>query len=451
MQGRRSTRIAAAALALGLLAGAACSGSSPTGGHPSTAATVSRGVDGGPITLTVWDQDVRAAQQAEITKLNRLFKAKYPNVTIRRVARSFVDLKSRLQSSISGGQLPDVVQVNQGWADMGQLVRAGLLRPLDAYARLYGWDRRYPRALLDFNSFSADGSQFGAGSLFGLSQEGELVGVYYNKEKLHSLKIKVPQSFGQFEAALRKAKQGGETPLQFGNLDKFPGIHIWQALQNEFTPPKDLRDLVLGRGDISFDTPENLRAASKLREWVAKGYFARDFDSTAYDDAWKSFTRGQGVFLITGTWLAGDLGPRMGGKVGFFPMPPVNAGASSVATGGEGLAFAITDQSRHPDTAAAYIDMLTNARAERVIVEAGGLPAMSLGTRVPSGGLLHAIVAAWRTISAHDDLVPYLDYATPTFYATITAGVQNLMSGLDTPQRFLHSLQENYSTFQGLR
>jgi raffinose/stachyose/melibiose transport system substrate-binding protein len=408
-------------------------------------------VDGGAITLTVWDQDVRAAQQAEITKLNRRFEAKYPNVTIHRVARSFFDLKSRLQSSISGGKLPDVVQVNQGWADMGQLVRAGLLRPLDAYARLYGWERRYPKALVEFNSFSADGEEFGAGSLFGLSQEGELVGVYYNKAKLHSLKIKVPQSFGQFENDLKKAKQSGETPIQFGNLDKFPGIHMWQALQNEFTHPEDLRDLVLGRADISFDTQQNLRAAAKLREWVTNGYFSRDFDGTAYDDAWKSFTRGQGVFLITGTWLAGDLERRMGDKVGFFPMPPVTSAGRPTATGGEGLAFAITDQSRHPDTAAAYLDMLTNARAARVIVGAGGLPAMSLGTRVPSGGLVHEIVAAWRTISDHDDLVPYLDYATPTFYGAITAGVQNLMSGLDPPQRFLHSLQENYSTFQELR
>ncbi|MEA2508599.1 MAG: raffinose/stachyose/melibiose transport system substrate-binding protein [Actinomycetota bacterium] len=450
----RSTRVAAAAVALSLFS-AACQGSpgprssSESGPKPRR---IQSGITTGHVTLTVWDQDVRAAQEAEITKLNRMFERRYPNVTIHRVARSFFDLKSRLQNAVSGGRLPDVVQVNQGWADMGQLVRAGLLRPLDGYAHLYHWRGRYPRSLLDFNSFSGDGRRFGEGSLFGLSQEGELVGVYYNKSRLRSLKLKVPRTLSQFESELEVAQRAGQVPIQFGNLDKFPGIHEWQALQNEFTPPGNLRDLVLGRSDIAFDTEQNLLAASKLREWVDRGYFARHFEGIGYDDAWKRFTRGQGLFLITGTWLAEDLDRRMPGNVGFFPMPPQDVAKTPVATGGEGLAFAITDQSRHPNVAAAYIDLLTDALAERVIIAAGGLPAMSFPSRhIPTGSPLHEIFAAWRTISKHNGVVPYLDYATPTFYGTITAGVQNLMSGLESPKRFLDTLQENYTTFQGLR
>ena len=115
-------------------------------------------------------------------------------------------------------------------------------------------------------------------------------------------------------------------------------------------------------------------------------------------------------------------------------------------------AFAITKQSHHPNTAAAYIDYLTNPRAARTIATAGGLPAVSLPSgRVPAGTALHDIFVAWRTVSKQDGLVPYLDYATPTFYDAITSGVQNLMSGLDPPRRFLQQLQENYSTFQNLR
>ncbi|HEX3326027.1 MAG TPA: extracellular solute-binding protein [Actinomycetota bacterium] len=434
---------------------AACSGpSSSTGGDGGgpKRGDVRTGVDKDQVTLTVWDQDVRAAQEDEITHLNRAFERKYPNVTIARVARSFFDLKSRLQSSVSGGKLPDVVQVNQGWADMGQLVKNGLLRPLDTWARLYRWRDRYPRSLLDLNSFSTDGSQFGQGNLFGLSQEGEVVGVYYNKKKLRSLHLQIPATLPRFESELQTAKRSGQLPIQFGNLDKFPGIHEWQAVQNEFTPAETLRDLVLGRSEQSFTTPQDLLAASKLRQWVAKGYFPRDFESTGYNDAWRRFARGQGVFLITGTWLAGDLDRTMPGNVGFFLMPPLRAGTPRVATGGEGLAFAITDQSRHPNTAAAYINFLTDARAERAIVAAGGLPAMSLSSpRVPGGTALHDIFKAWRAISRQDGLVPYLDYATPTFYDAVTSGVQNLMSNLDPPGRFLQQLQENYSTFQGLR
>jgi raffinose/stachyose/melibiose transport system substrate-binding protein len=411
-----------------------------------------KGVGDGPITLTVWDQEIRAAQNAAITKLNKEFKTKYPNVTIHRIARSFFDLKSTLQSSISGGRLPDVVQVNQGWADMGQLVRSGLLEPLDSYADLYSWKQRYSRALLDFNTFSRDGQRFGAGSLFGLSQEGEVVGVYYNKSKLRALHLKLPKTLGDFEHDLQIALRKGEVPIQFGNLDKFPGIHEFQALQDQFVPAQDLRDLVLGRSDISFLSRGNLTAASKLRAWVKDHYFSRDFDSTAYNDAWKRFSRGDGVFLITGTWLAKDLDDQMPGNVGFFLMPPRTYGSPPVATGGEGLAFSVTSQSKHPNAAAAYIDFITNADAARVIVKAGGLPAMSFPTPpIPRRSSLHDIFDAWRIISRENGLVPYLDYATPTFYGVVTAGIQNLMTGFDSPHRFLQSLQENYSTFQGLR
>jgi raffinose/stachyose/melibiose transport system substrate-binding protein len=441
------------ALALSLVTSACNGPSSPSNvDRVQGSGHIRAGVDKGSVTLTVWDQDVRAAQDAEITRLNRAFERTHPNVTITRVARSFFDLKTRLQSSIAGGKLPDVVQVNQGWADMGQLVKNGLLRPLDPWARLYHWRDRYPQSLLDLNSFSPGGSDFGKGSLFGLSQEGELVGVYFNKAKLRSLHLEVPATLSQFESDLQIAKRGGELPIQFGNLDKFPGIHEWQALQDEFTPAETLRDLVLGRSDASFDTPQDLLAASKLRDWVSKGYFPRDFDSTGYNDSWRRFTHGDGVFLITGTWLAGDLDRRMGRNVGFFLFPRRARGTPPVATGGEGLAFAITDQSRHPNTAAAYIDYLTDAHAARTIAATGGLPAASVPTgRVPAGTALHDIFVAWRAVSKQDGLVPYLDYATPTFYDAITAGVQNLMSGLDPPRRFLQQLQENYSTFQNLR
>ena len=38
--------------------------------------------------LTVWDQEVRGGQNKQIQRLNAEFQAKYPNVTIKRVAKS---------------------------------------------------------------------------------------------------------------------------------------------------------------------------------------------------------------------------------------------------------------------------------------------------------------------------------------------------------------------------
>ena len=42
---------------------------------------------------------------------------------------------------------------------MGEIVKAELLRPVDDYAKVYGWEDRYSPTLLDLNKFSADGSR----------------------------------------------------------------------------------------------------------------------------------------------------------------------------------------------------------------------------------------------------------------------------------------------------
>jgi raffinose/stachyose/melibiose transport system substrate-binding protein len=77
-----------AALALAMVV-AAC-GSAPGSKDDDTAkstATPAPSVDAKPdiskvgdVTLTVWDQNVRGGQNAEIEELNKQFMAKYPNV-----------------------------------------------------------------------------------------------------------------------------------------------------------------------------------------------------------------------------------------------------------------------------------------------------------------------------------------------------------------------------------
>src|SRR3954454_20158183 len=183
----------------------------------------------GGTTLVVWDQQVRGGQAPVIVQLNKEFQKAHPGVTIKRTAKSFKDLNATLKLAVTGPNPPDVVQANQGWQVMGPLVRAKILMPLDKYASKYGWKKRWPTGLLKVNSFSADGKQFGGGQLFGLSQAGEVVGVFYNKAKLKKLGG-IPKTFAQFQSELAKAKGAGEVPIMFGNLDKWPGIHDFEAI-----------------------------------------------------------------------------------------------------------------------------------------------------------------------------------------------------------------------------
>src|SRR3954447_22649258 len=396
----------------------------------------------GNVTLTVWDQEVRGGQAAQVKRLNAAFRAKYPNVKINRVAKSFTNLKTTLKLAVSSNKAPDVVEANQGRPDMGQMVKGGLLKPLDAYADAYGWKDRWSKTLLDLNRFSADGKTFGAGNLYGVSQQGEIVGVFYNKDKVDT----VPSTFAEFESMLAKAKRAGETPISFGNLDKFGGIHEFQTIQNQFADKQPTRDFVFAKGGASFDTSENKEAATKLQEWAKKGYFTKDFNGTGYDPAWQQFTKGKGPFTIAGTWITSDALTALGDKLAFFLMPGKEAGAQPVSLGGESLPWGITSKSKNADVAAAYIDFITNAKAADVQVETDNLPATQATTE-PSAPVQKEIFAACKQLNDTDGLTPYMDYATPTFYDDFSGAVQKLLAGKTSPAAFAKSVQEQYAKF----
>jgi raffinose/stachyose/melibiose transport system substrate-binding protein len=410
--------------------------------------------DTGPITLTIWDQESGPPSKVW-DQLNAEFEAKYPNVTIKRVNRDFGELKTLLKLSISGPHAPDVVEANQGWPDMGGLVRAGLLVPLDNYAKAYGWDEKVSENVRRVSTWTPDGKEFGTGNLFGYTTMGEIVGVYYNKQLLAQAGIaQVPTTFAEFEQDLATAKQAGITSIQFGNNDGFPGIHDFMTIQDQMAPTDYLTDLILGtqRDALSFDTPENVQAATALRDWADKGYFTSGFGGGGYDSSVANFANGQGLFMITGNWIVGDLGPD-NTNFGFFPLPAATDGAPPVATGGAGFPLAITVGSDHPDAAAAYIDWMNSDHAAELLLKAGQIPlAAGVGESiVEPGTVLADVVHTASEVSKANGIVPYEDWATPTFYDTLTAGVQELMADRISPQQFVDQAQKDYADFQSGR
>jgi raffinose/stachyose/melibiose transport system substrate-binding protein len=397
------------------------------------------------VTLSVWDQEVRPGQAAAMKKLNAQFEKAYPNIKIKRTAKSFTDLQATLKLAASGPNPPDVVEANNGYSAMGPLVQAQLLMPLDAYSQKYGWRSRYSTGILRMNRFTRDGKSFGRGSLFGLPMTGEVVGVYYNKAKLRELGLKVPASFAAFEAALAKAKDAGETPIQFGNLDKWPGIHTYEEPMLQFVSKDFARSWIFGSGGRSFANAGTRLAATKVQEWARKGYFTDGYAGLGYDPSSAQFGKGEGVFVITGSWQTALFKKALGKDVGFFLLPP-RAGRSLSTLGGEGLPWSISSKSKNPDAAATYLNFLTRSQNAQTIIGSGQLPAMKGAVKVPAG-VETDVYRAWTTANTRDAIVPYLDWATPTMYDTITASIQKLMAGKSTPAAFVSEVQKDYAKF----
>jgi raffinose/stachyose/melibiose transport system substrate-binding protein len=444
---RNAIRTTVATLALAALAMAACAPGEDNGSTEEAAPSdiETNVADMGDITLTVWDQQVRGGQAESIEKLNQAFMDQYPNITIDRVSRSFEDLRRALRLAITGDEAPDVVQANNARSDMGAFVEAGLLRSLDGYADVYGWNDRFPASVLATASYSEDGTVFGEGNLYGVPQVGEMIGIWYNKAKLDELGIQPPQTLDDFEAALQKAKDAGEIPIQFGDADQWPGIHTFGFVQNMFESRDNIRALGFGNPGPSWTDDPNLQAADKLKEWVDAGYFTDGFNGLKYDPSWQDFAKGEGVFMVTGSWLLADLTDAMGDNVGFVA-PPTGATGELTATGATGLPFAVTSASDEADAAAAYINFITNGDAMKTLAEVGELPVVDAADQQVSGTTAE-VFDAWSTATGEDALVPYLDWGTPDAYDLITVNVQSFMGGDTSADDLLGTLEDNRSEF----
>lgn len=443
----RHTRLAAIAGSAALLLGlAACAPGTGQDERPQSSGEISKDISGvGDVTLTVWDQEVRGGQNEQIEQLNAAFEEKYPNVTIDRNSQAFDDLNTTLRLALTDKDAPDVVQANNGRNTMGAFVEAGQLRPLDDYADLYGWFDRYEPSILQYSTYSEDATVFGDGNLYGLPQVGEVVGIFYSKAKLAGLGLEVPADWAAFDAALAAAKAAGETPMQLGNIEQWPAGHVFGPLQGNFVDAAVITDLGLGNPGASWTTPENVAAAEALQGWVNDGYFNAGVNGTDYDAAWQALAGGDGVFLIGGSWLAADLEDAMGDDVGFF-VPATDAGTPAT-TGGTGLPFTITSAAENTDVAAAYIDFLTSDDAMEIIAETGNLPVNRTAELAPASGVLADVFTQFGNVSANGSVLPYLDYATPTFGETLGQALQGLLDGQLSPTVFTEQLEADYSEF----
>ncbi len=447
-----------AAGTLALLAACAPTGNAPNSGDPvqsgaqnGQAAGVTTDISSLPEqTLTVWDQEVRGGQNEQIEQLNAAFMEKYPNITIERNSQSFEDLETTLRLALTDNNAPDVVQANNSRGIMGQFVEAKQILCLNNWSEAYGWNESFPESILSLSSYSDDGKVFGEGCVYGLPQVGEVVGIYYSKPALAELKLEVPKTWDDFTGQLKTIKDAGKTPLMLGNVEKWPGIHVWGPIQGAHEPAADIRTIGFGNPGGTWDTEGNLAAATELQEWAKAGYFNDGFTGADYDAIWEDYAKGEGVYMIAGSWLAPDLAAAMGEDVGFFIPPAASVNPSSATTGGTGLPFAITSAAKDPNVAAAYIDFLTNDDAMKVLADTGNTPINDAASfAAEQSGVVADTMNGFTDITTDGELLPYMDYATPTMGDDLGAALQELMEERITPEEFVKQMEEYYTAFAG--
>jgi raffinose/stachyose/melibiose transport system substrate-binding protein len=434
--------------AVGALAASGC-GATPTGkaSQPASTGSVPSLVDAqkklaaqGAVTLHILDQEgpvsAGGSGALEYTELIKKFEEKYQNVTVKRQTLNIDQLTKTLPLRLSSNSVPDVIESDQGYQTQGRLVKAGLMQPLDDYAKAWGWgERQTPEQLVGMR-VRTDGTHLGEGKLYGVAASQSLVGVYYNKAILAKLGLQPPKTAEEFQTSLAKAKAAGIVPIQGGDGDHQAtdwGLVIAASMNAD---ADHVRDTYLGRGSGSFSTPEMLGAVKQVQSWGQQGYFPAGYRGITSDVAAARFSKGQGLYFMNGTWWAAGVMAGLKSDAGFMAPPAAPSGDRAMVAA-PNQPWEIPAKAENKLAAALWIDFITSPENVDVFLKNGDVPATKFDPNSSASAkpLTQDILAAAQQVAGTQTQLPF-EWAVPSLTTYIGGPGIGLAAGKLTPDEF---------------
>jgi raffinose/stachyose/melibiose transport system substrate-binding protein len=379
-------------------------------------------------------------------KLAEEFTKQYPNVTWDIKQDQFTNLINETPRLLDGDNAPDLIRL----PTMVSFAKQGLLLNLDDYAKEFGWDE-WPVPQLSQNRVAEDGTR-GSGSLYAMGLNYSLTGIFYNKKLAAQIGMtETPKTLAEFDELLAKAKAAGLLPImQWGSAKSGMGLAFpLQNLMASIGESQPINDWIFNKEGATIDTASNLVAAQHLQTWIESGYFPTDINAIEYTDAASRFGKGEGVFTFNGDWQNAGYDTDMPGNVGFFLMPPAEAGGSPSAMSAP-LTYGIAAKAKNADCAAFFLNWVaTDDTARAIDVAVGGSnpggPADATMPAVAEGSVTNDTLAEGARLGLTGTAMDFIANATSAIFSQgWTPELQLMVSGQEDAAGLLKAVQAEY-------
>ncbi len=312
------------------------------------------------VTLRIWDTFTEEKQSAGMEKIIANFKEANPNIEIVREAQTIDDIRPVLQTTLAAGTGPDIMYYDTGPGYAGILVKAGLLLDLDSAYKDNGWDSR-------IFSWVKEGVTFD-GKAYGIGNEIDFIGVYYNKKIFSELGVSEPKTYEEFIQICDKAKAAGYTPIAFADGDKWPAYHQFSIMANNIAGKEKLDKVLYGDG--TWDDPDFVKSIQLFFVDMNKaGYLLPDTTAIKYTDGNAFFYSGKAAMHMTGTWLISEITDNAKDfETGFFFFPSIE-GKPVLPPGGLGSGYFVSSKTAHPEEAIKFLDYLFSEENGKIWLE----------------------------------------------------------------------------------
>ncbi|MDR1851909.1 MAG: extracellular solute-binding protein [Propionibacteriaceae bacterium] len=290
------------------------------------------------------------------------FKAKYPKVDA-----VFTPISNEVYPQTKSAQLTsgeaDIVMTDNvmSYPEYAEFAKAIDQQTLEAGGFLDLTDQAF---LKNYTSSIVDSMRFD-GKVYTLPVAVQYVtGLYYNKQIFEDNKLTAPTTWAELQDTMDKLKKAGIPAFGWGGKDVWPaGLLMNDVVAGVYPTDSDktaLRDGIWD-GSVKLDADKPLTVMERVQTCFENSL--ETSPGLGYDEVPALFAKGKFAMLPDGTWNHTSVLDAVGDKfeVGYIPFP----GGDS-ATDNKSLDYkldftlAINAQSKNPQAALAYLEMLSD-------------------------------------------------------------------------------------------
>lgn len=365
------------------------------------------------------------------------FEATHPGVTVKFEEKGFEQLQKTASMAFNSDEAPDLTEFNKGNATAGLLAKQGLLTDMSQEAAKRGWDKLLPGGLQTTSMYD-DRGIMGSGKWYGVTNYGEYVMVYYNKDLFKKHGVEVPTTFEEFTAALDTFTKAGVTPISNAAAE-YPAQQIFYLLALSKANRAWVDSFELYKGKTDFHGPEFTYAAETMADWVKKGYIDKKSAALKAEDMGVAFMGGKFPIMISGSWWYGRMQSEIKGfEWGSFLWP-----GNQMAPGSGGNLWVVPEKAKNKDLAYDFIEITMSKDIQNLLGNSGGVPVAADPTAI-TDAKSKELIDTFNKLTAQDGLAFYPDWPVPGYYDVLVSGVQNLVNGSKTPAQVLDEIAKPY-------
>ena len=278
--------------------------------------------------LEIFSWWTTGGEAAGLLKLFELDRRQHPgleiiNATVAGGAGQ--NAKAVLKTRMLGGDPPDSFQVHMGRELVDTWVVTGFMEPLDDLFKQAGWEKSYPKGVLDL--LKHDGHYYSVPANIHRANV-----LWYNRKVFQAAGVQAPRTVDEFFQVAEKLKAGGLTPLALGDNGIWAATHLFETVLVGSLGPEGYRGLWTGKTD--WGGPGVKKALETMVRML--GHVNGDHAARSWDQANDLVIQGKAGMTIMGDWVDADNLAKGFKDAGWAPAPG-NAGIYDALSDAFGL------------------------------------------------------------------------------------------------------------------